>query len=98
MSTTIRVTTTPATVLRHVVELGERRDGEDAWEMQARTLEELGYCVVGKDTVSRKVADELRYWAEHLSRWREGDVIQVLALRDILRRRADELDPQGDQS
>lgn len=46
MSETIRVTTTPATVLRHAVELAEKRDGEDLWEMQARTLDELGYRIV----------------------------------------------------
>ena len=50
MGKTIRVTTTPATVLRHAVELAERREGEDMWEMQARTLEELGYRIVGKDS------------------------------------------------
>lgn len=53
MGETIRVMTTPETVLRHAVVLAEQRDGEDRWEMQARTLEELGYRIVGKEETER---------------------------------------------
>jgi len=48
--TTIKVTTTPAFILRSAIELAtEGPDGETRWERQARTLDELGYAIVGKD-------------------------------------------------
>lgn len=53
MGATIRVMTTPPVILRHAVELAERQDGEDQWETQARTLEELGYRIVGNDETGR---------------------------------------------
>lgn len=95
MSKTIRVTTTPATVLRHSVELAERRDGEDQWEMQARTLEELGYRIVGKDAQAQAVAAELRAIARGIDPSSEGCHKEDA---DLLLRRAAELDPQGGQS
>lgn len=57
----ITVTTTPATVLRHAVELAEPGPaGETRWDAQARTLAELGYAIVGKDDVARWRAMEQR--------------------------------------
>jgi hypothetical protein len=41
-----------ATILQHTVELAVRRAGEDWWRMQARTLGELGYTIVGKDVAA----------------------------------------------
>lgn len=74
---TIRVTTTPATILRHAAKLAERRHGEDQWDTQARTLGELGYRIVGKDTqVDELKADDQR----HLDAWadsHEGYTVQT---------------------
>lgn len=61
---TIRVTTTPAAILRNAVELAERRDGEDRWEMQSRTINELGYRIVGKDDLAQ--ADEVAHLRDAL--------------------------------
>lgn len=47
MSTEVQVTTTPATILRHAVELAEPGPvDETRWDEQARTLGELGYALV----------------------------------------------------
>jgi hypothetical protein len=45
---TIKVTITVPALLRHGVELADKRAGEDIWERQARTLDELGYEILPK--------------------------------------------------
>jgi hypothetical protein len=50
--TTIKVSTTYANVLRDSVALATKRDGEDRFDQQARTLYELGYAIVGHDDVA----------------------------------------------
>jgi hypothetical protein len=49
MGQTIHVTITLDALLRHAVELTDKRDGEDVWQRQARGLDELGYAIVRKD-------------------------------------------------
>lgn len=59
--TTITVTATPAVILRHAIELSKKRDGEDTFDRQARTLNELGYAIVptGTEACTGPVAVEL---------------------------------------
>lgn len=46
--TIVHATITVPALLRHGVELADKRAGEDVWERQARTLDELGYEIVPK--------------------------------------------------